>query len=165
MEEIQNTLNCLREYVSKAHRAIEALEDLEKTGIIPPGTIVNPRRPDPISPKMQHPERTGKPIPSTGEKQCKKCLQIKPLDSFPLHKECADGHLGTCKECRNTWNKERKKQQTGNSKDKRSRKSPAAAKSKPAAEEPWKYKCKKCGQKFKTYLGLTTHIDVQHPRK
>lgn len=33
------------------------------------------------------------------EKQCNKCNTIKPLDQFAKNKNCADGHLTTCRDC------------------------------------------------------------------
>lgn len=32
-------------------------------------------------------------------KICRRCQEIKTLDSFYVHKEMADGHLNICKEC------------------------------------------------------------------
>jgi len=33
------------------------------------------------------------------KKQCKKCLQIKEIENFYIHKEMLDGHLSFCKDC------------------------------------------------------------------
>lgn len=38
---------------------------------------------------------------SMASKKCKKCAKTKPIDKFAAHKQCSDGHSGTCKECIN----------------------------------------------------------------
>ena len=43
------------------------------------------------------------------EKQCFKCLAIKPLKDFYKHPMMADGHLGKCKECNKRDVKENRK--------------------------------------------------------
>jgi hypothetical protein len=40
--------------------------------------------------------RTGK-----GEKTCKKCGVVKPLEAFAEHNQCRDGRLGKCRDCIN----------------------------------------------------------------
>ena len=37
-------------------------------------------------------------------KTCKKCGELKPLESFYKAKNCADGHNGSCKICRASQN-------------------------------------------------------------
>jgi hypothetical protein len=39
-------------------------------------------------------------------KVCKKCGQPKPLDDFDRSKQCKDGHIGTCKECRREYQRQ-----------------------------------------------------------
>ncbi|MGW3674655.1 endonuclease VII domain-containing protein [Streptomyces sp. NPDC005166] len=36
-------------------------------------------------------------------KVCNKCDTTKPLDEFPVHKQCKDGRRGTCKACVRTY--------------------------------------------------------------
>lgn len=33
-------------------------------------------------------------------KRCSRCGKEKPLDEFPKHPKCGDGHTGVCKSCR-----------------------------------------------------------------
>lgn len=40
-------------------------------------------------------------------KRCNKCGQEKPLDCFYAHRQCKDGHVGTCKECYRSAGKRR----------------------------------------------------------
>lgn len=41
-------------------------------------------------------------------KACKNCEQIQPLEAFPKHKQCLDGHANVCKKCKLAKEKIRK---------------------------------------------------------
>lgn len=48
-------------------------------------------------------------------KRCRKCLEIKSLELFPKHKDGADGHLNTCKDCKSSYMKTARKNCPSNS--------------------------------------------------
>jgi len=66
----------------------------------PGSTRIDPHQPTSARPRTRRSKAaTADATAPAGEKACKKCGQIKPLDAFPKNKECADGRLGSCKAC------------------------------------------------------------------
>jgi hypothetical protein len=46
-------------------------------------------------------------------KTCRKCGETKQLSDFPPHKDMSDGHLNTCRDCRNIYIKNHRKTPAG----------------------------------------------------
>lgn len=46
-------------------------------------------------------------------KVCSKCGRELPITKFALNKTCKDGHIGQCKDCVNTYQRERNAQKKG----------------------------------------------------
>lgn len=130
---ITATIGQLKDFIARAHRAIEALEDLEKVGVIPKGVVdYNPE--------------TKPNVKVTGiMKTCKKCGHIKPLDEFPKKPVNRDGHAGSCKECKKIYQR-RLRQKTMNA----------------ASDLKLKFKCDICHAKFMTKAKLEEHSRERH---
>jgi hypothetical protein len=97
----------LRDRIVKHQNLLELLEQIyphqfEIPAVLP---VPAPTKPKKTGRKLVKTNKKGleilDPACSPGSKICKKCGEVKALEEFPLHKECVDGHMGTCRKCTN----------------------------------------------------------------
>lgn len=84
-------------------------------------------------------------------KPCRKCGEVKPLADFPNHKECADGHTGTCRDC--TYARAHATEQR------------LAAAPNPGPQLDGKFRCDECRCNFMSKKALDEHVDQRHSGK
>lgn len=98
---------------------------------------------------------------SAKEKACNKCKFLQPLDSFPIHKDCKDGHQGTCKSCKRAEDIKRK-EGTHKKNYKIIRPPAKIVTDNPPAPPVGEVICDQCHCKFSTQKGLDSHNELMH---
>ena len=144
----ETTVQLLQGWVERVQNAISVLHELEAAGVIPKGTVKSPARaPVRAIIKAYGPNRKvarNAASPAAGTKRCNKCQQIKPLDDYPKHKDCRDGHTGRCKACGSEKARIRYHAQT-------------------AHTGPLPFSCDVCHAKFSSRAALDDHGEAKHP--
>lgn len=106
-------------------------------------------------------------LPKGKGKACKKCGQSKPLDAFPKHTQCADGHTGTCRQCINNRVRERaakKRKESAKVEETAPESEAPAARSpkQPDGNAAKPFGCDKCGVRFILKTSLAEHMRMRH---
>lgn len=150
IEEIQ-TEHCLNCNYGKCLMALRDLSILESPGDI--NNKVSDKKPKQSGLK---PAKVVKSSP-VGVKVCNSCGKVKPLEGYPAHKECKDGHTGTCRDC--TYARAKRHSKVDHIKPTKSIDSHGAPK------PPLPFRCESCRCNFLTQAQLDSHNNAHHDGK